>query len=169
MKKSELEALIQTEVAKQLKVVVPKLVKPLVQEAVAGALASLLAEGITRGAPVAKKSSILTPDIPQTKPIKAPVARTNESVEADRERLRARMRAMQESPNAIGVDASQFGGGVVGGILAETASSMVNGPEVESILDHGEDLPVDGETVNAITRDYSALMKRMKQMGKLNG
>lgn len=173
MKKSEFDALIQAEVAKQLKAVIPKMVKPLVQEAVAGALASLLAEGITKGPPATppKLSSVLTPDIPQAKRPAPPrnATRTDENVESVRERLRARMRSVQESPDTIGVDPAQFGGGLVGGILAETASAMANGPEVESVLDYGDELPVDGETVNAITRDYSALMKRMKQMGKLNG
>jgi hypothetical protein len=173
MKKSEFDALIQAEVAKQLKAVIPKMVKPLVQEAVAGALASLLAEGITKGPPVTapKLSNVLTPDIPQARqpaPRKV-AARTDENVEAVRERLRSRIRSVQEMPDSIGLDATQFGGGIVGGILAETASAMANGPDVESVLDYGDELPVDGETVNAITRDYSALMKRMKQMGKLNG
>jgi hypothetical protein len=170
MKKSEFETLIQVEVVKQIKIVIPKLVKPLVQEAVAGALASLLAEGITKGPP-AKITPVLTPDVPQvrSKPTRTVPIRTNENFEAERERIRARMRSVQESPDTIGADPSQFGGGVVGGILAETATAMANGPEVESILDYGDELPVDGETVNAITRDYSALMKRMKQRDRRNG
>jgi hypothetical protein len=170
MKKSEFDALIQSEVAKQLKSVIPKMVKPLVQEAVAGALASLLAEGIAKGPP-AKMSSILRPDIPQTRsmPTKTVSKKTNENVEAERKRIRDRMRSIQESPSVIGVDSSTFGGGLVGNILAETASSMVNNSEVESILDHSDELPIDSETVTAITRDYSALMKHMQQMGKLNG
>jgi hypothetical protein len=170
MKKSEFDTLIQTEVIKQLKIVIPKLVKPLVQEAVAGALASLLAEGITKGPPT-KTSTVLTPNIPQAKftPSKKTPVRTDENVELVRDRLRSRMRSLQESPDAIDVDPSQFGGGPVGNILAETASSMVNGAEVESVLDYGDNLPVDVDTVNAITRDYSALMHRMKQTGKLNG
>jgi len=168
MRKSEFEALIQAEVTKQVKLVVPKLVKPLVQEAVAGALASLLAEGITRGTSV--KKPVLSPDIPQSKPVRvATPERTNESAEIEREKIRKRLRSMQESPGPIGIDASKFGGGMVGNILAETATSMVEGPDVESILDYGSDLPIDSETVNAITRDYSALMNRMKQTGKLNG
>ena len=167
MKKSEFEELIQAEVTRQLRVIVPKLVKPLVQEAVAGALASLLAEGITN--PPQQKNAapngVLRPNIvpPATKKYE----RTDENIESIRSNLRRRMAAEQPRFQKIGESADP-----VANILAETAMEMQHGAvHVDSILDSVEEIQqaIDPETVRAVTRDYSALMNRMKDLGKLNG
>lgn len=164
MKKDQFNQLIRDEVTKQLKIIVPKLVKPLVQEAVAGALSALLAEGIVKGTPNklnSKPVEILGPNIPQSKKSRD----TNKFT--DRTTLRKRFEQLQREPVQDDGTSSQFGGGLVGNILAETAMSMTNNDGVESILDYANELsnelPVDPDTINAITRDYSALMDRLNK------
>jgi len=173
MKKSELEEMIRLEVQRQVKSIVPKMVKPLVQEAVAGALATLLAEGIAKGPPAPIKNNVLTPNVPQTRqaPVRTEAVRTEEDAERIRSGIRNKMRSVQESPSTIGISPNSYGGGMVGNILAETASSMTVESNVESVLDASDQLEeaVDSQTVAALTRDYSALMQRMKSLGKLNG
>lgn len=49
MNKAELRQIIAEEVQKELRILVPKLVKPHIQEAVAGALSAILIEGVIAG------------------------------------------------------------------------------------------------------------------------
>lgn len=159
MKKSELEELISVEIRRQLKESIPRLVKPLVQEAVAGALASLLAEGISKGVPKDKQPQspkILTPDVPLARHNKNTMV---EDADVVRSKLRRRL---QETQEPIG----NFGGGMIGNILNETAGDMISGADVESILDadpYELEASVDSNVVRNITKDYSALMSRMNQ------
>jgi hypothetical protein len=186
MKVSELQTLInnevaksvKTEVARVLKVELPKMVKPMVQEAVAGALANLLAEGIVNGPP-APKTRVLTPNIPQAKaPVKSggqPVRQTPGLNDVAKRSLAEKMG--YGAIDRIGTPADGFmsTGDITADILNETAmqmaGSMDSGPPVTSILDVADNLgdAASPEAVEALTRDYSDLMKAMERRGKING
>lgn len=175
MTKADLQKLIRHEVTNVVKVELQRMVKPLVQEAVAGALAGLLAEGIVKGAPQ-KTPKILTPDVPISVqprgagPRQTAPGRTLDS--GTRRRMAAQMG--YGSMDRIGTEmGGNFQtGDVLNGILEQTASEMNghSGPMVESILDDPDALEtISPESVDIITRDYSQIMNAMNRRGKLNG
>lgn len=172
MNKKELQELIRLEVQNVVKLELRKMVKPLVQEAVAGALANLIAEGIVKGAPD-NSSKILRPNVPQVKINKPEPRRAQAKTNLDetaRRKLAAKMGYSQI--DRIGSQSSSTGD-MVTDILAETAAQMEEdgGYNVPSVLDNVEEISsvVLPDAVEAITKDYSALMQRMKQRGMLNG
>ena len=160
MKKTELDRLIQSEVQKQLKLIVPKLVKPLVQEAVAGALAGLLAEGIVNSPPPRQVQSVAHI---QNKVVQPKPAVRQSDPETVRNNLRSQMRQLQETPTPI--NPNVFGGGAIGNLLAETAGDMIGETSTESLLDNVGQLNgvVNEELVDALSRDYSALMQKLNK------
>lgn len=167
MTKSELQKLIRQEVVGIVKSELPKLVKPLVQEAVAGALANLLAEGIVKGPPTSPK--ILSPAVPRSRAINNRPDKTAGQLDPVARRSLA-SKLGYDNIDPIGVPNST--GNLTQDILAETAYDMSSGGvHVESILDAAGSLEgvVDPEAVDAITRDYSELMAAMNRRGKLNG
>lgn len=167
--RQEMSAVVRTELQKMLRPLVLEAVKPLVKEAVAGALGSLLAEGIVNGTPLPKKSQILTPNIPQARAPAGPGSRPAASGRTLDPSTRRRMAEQlgYGEPAAIGID---MGGGMVGDILNETAMEMSGRSSVDSILDAADDIgAVAPEVVDAITRDYSGLMAAMNRRGKING
>lgn len=177
MKRVELEEIIRQEIRKTAKVMIPKLIKPMVQEAVAGAMASLIAEGIVNNSqksvtnsnkPIRENSSTsissLLNDKKQTPKNKG--ITTQEEHELARDKIRNKLRQVQneviqyenESSGINEITTSKFGNGPIGEILSEMS---VRGPSVPSVLDNISEETTSPEVVNAITRDYSALMKRL--------
>ena len=169
--RNEVTKVVKTEVTKIVKAELPKMVKPLVQEAVAGALASLLAEGIVKGPP-APKTPILTPNIPQARPSNSPGGRQatkKGGLDAATKRNLAEQLGYG-SIDTIGMpDAGYTRAGPVNDILTETARSMGPADSVPSVLDAVDQMDISPEAVDAITRDYSDLMKAMDRRGKPNG
>lgn len=171
MTKSDLQKLIRNEVTAVVKSELQRMVKPLVQEAVAGALAGLLAEGIVKGVPTPTKARVLAPNVPQARAQTAPGTRPAASGRALDSSTRQRL-ARQMGYGNIESVGTHMGEGVVGDILAETAMEMAghSGPMVDSVLDNADDIgAVAPEVVDAITRDYSGLMAAMNRRGKING
>jgi hypothetical protein len=175
MTKQELQQMIAEEVQKQVKSIVPKLVKPLVQEAVAGALANLLAEGIVNP-PTPRPSRPTQPGTrpaasgtPPARPIQPAVLKSGLP---DSARRSMASKLGYGSIDRIGESTeTNFSG--VSGILAETAASMGDAsmydtPSVLDAIDQVDSMATP-DVVEAITRDYSELMSRMKQKGKLRG
>lgn len=172
MKSSELHAIIKNEVIKAVKAELPKMVKPLVQEAVAGALASLLAEGIVKGPPPQPKNTILTPDIPQARrsnPSDGRQAAKSGGLGAAARRNLAEQLGYG-TIDTIGLSKTEFSGnGPVNDILNETAMSMRPAEATTSILDSIDEMDVSPEAVDALTKNYSELMTAMNNRGKSNG
>lgn len=172
MTKDELRQIITEEVQKQLKSIVQKSVKPLVQEAVAGALAALLAEGIINGGtPARTNRDVLTPNIPQTRGNTTPErsrAPSGGIPAATRRNLAAKMGYGDISPMGSNVS---LGNTSVSSILEQTAMEMHSTNSGESILDNADmiDSITTPDVVEAITKDYSALMNRMKHRGMISG
>lgn len=180
MKASELQTIIRNEVTKAVKTEVtkivraelPQMVKPLVQEAVAGALASLLAEGIVNGPPV-PKLKVLTPDIPQARPVRSsggPTERKKSGLDPVAKRSLAEKMGYG-SMDRIGTSADQFvsTGNMTADILNETAMQMGGESSIPSVLDAVDQMDVSPEAVDALTRNYSELMQAMNRRGKING
>lgn len=171
MTRDELRQIIAEEVQKQLKSIVQKSVKPLVQEAVASALAGLLAEGIVNGAAAPANRRPLTPNIPQartnTQPERSRAASGGIPASA-RRNLAAKMGYGDVGSIGPGVS---FGDNPLASILEQTAVEMTNGVSADSILDavDGIEAVTTPDVVDAITRDYSALMNRMKHRGMISG
>jgi hypothetical protein len=175
MTKSDLQKLIRQEVTSVVRSELQKIVKPLVQEAVAGALGGLLAEGIVKGPPAPQKREILTPNVPQARSQASPGGRQAASGRNIDPSVRRRMAEQLGYGQIDRVSAPRgfMGDGVVGDILTETAMEMAghSGPHVDSVLDAADSLDgaVAPEVVDAITRDYSGLMAAMNRRGKING
>lgn len=173
MTKQEFQRMIAEEVQRQLKIVVPKMVKPLVQEAVAGALASLLAEGITRSPEPVRSQS---PTNPSSRPINRPGARPATPAPRSAALSEAAKRSLASKMGYGSIDRigePMFtGSGGVSDILNETAMSMGGeGFDTPSILDavtEAESVTTP-DVVEAISRDYSVLMNRMKERGMIRG
>lgn len=176
MTKSDLQKLIRQEVASVVRTELQRIVKPLVQEAVAGALGGLLGEGIARGVPVQKTPQILTPNVPGMRAQttangrQAPAGRTIDPSVA-RRRMASKFESMMGSDMSQNDTARFMGTGVVGDILTETAREMSSGTgHVDSILDATSELDtIAPEIVDVITRDYSGLMDSIKRRGQVNG
>jgi hypothetical protein len=172
MTKSDLQNLIRQEVTTVVRSELQKIIKPLVQEAVAGALGGLLAEGIVKGPPARQ---VLTPNVPQARSQASPGGRQAASGRNLDPNIRRRMAEQMGYGQIDRVSAPSgfMGDGVVGDILTETAMEMAGhiGPHVDSVLDAADamDGAVAPEVVDAITRDYSGLMAAMNRRGKING
>ncbi len=170
MTREELRQVIAEEVQKQLKSIVQKAVKPLVQEAVAGALAGLLAEGIVKGPPPQGTRRVLTPDIPQARQDTAPerTRATATSLPASARRSLADKMGYGDIPP---VGKGVFGNTPVANILEQTAMELRSESAADSILDAADQIEniTTPDVVDAITRDYSALMSRMKHRGMISG
>ena len=176
MTKQELQRMIAEEVQKQVKLIVPKLVKPLVQESVAGALASLLAEGIVNPPTTPRTSVSAQPGTRQAAPARGPARSPAPAVLKsglpDSARRSMASKLGYGSIDLIGESTeSEFSG--VSSILAETAANMGNTsvydtPSVLDAIDQVDSMATP-DVVDAITRDYSQLMARMKERGKLRG
>lgn len=166
MTKADLQKLIRQEVTSVVRSELQKIVKPLVQEAVAGALGGLLAEGIVNGAQNPQNRQILTPNVPQARVQASPGGRQAASGRNIDPSVRRRM------AEQLGYGQIDRVGSPVGDILTETAMEMAghSGPSVDSVLDAADDIgAVAPEVVDAITRDYSGLMAAMNRRGKING
>lgn len=174
MTKDELRQIIAEEVQKQLKSIVQKSVKPLVQEAVAAALAGLLAEGIVNGATLPAHQTNrhpLTPNIPQARGNTQPERNRAPSGGMPASARRALADKMGYGDvGSIGPGAS-FGNNPIANILEQTAVEMHGSNNPDSILDavDGIESVTTPDVVDAITRDYSALMNRMKHRGMISG
>lgn len=172
MTRDELRQVIAEEVQKQLRPIVQKSVKPLVQEAVAGALAGLLADGIVNaGASSGANKRVLGPNVPRIKENTAPernMALSGAIPASTRRKLADKMG--YGDVDRIGTNVS-FGNTPVSNILEQTAMEMHGGTETESILDAADvmDSVTTPDVVAAITKDYSALMARMKSRGMISG
>jgi hypothetical protein len=179
MTKDELRQLIAEEVNKQLKSIVQKSVKPLVQEAVAGALANLLAEGIVNGppAPAQAPRKVQTPNIPQARGNTVPERSRAGSggIPAGARRALADKMGYGNIPPVGSSQNVSFGHTPVANILEQTAMEMGGGgnayDNTPSVLDMTDsiDSVTTPDVVDAITRDYSALMNRMKHRGMISG
>ena len=160
MNKSQFQKFIRQEIISIVREELPKIVGPLVKESVAGALANLIAEGIVKGppAPVKTAPKILTPNIPIKK------QKTGRLEDSARRQLIQKL----GYGNVEQIGESEHGD-LVQNILVETAMDM-NGMGASSVLDNIENAEiVDSSVVNAVTRDYSELIRRMETRGKLNG
>jgi hypothetical protein len=172
MTKSDLQNLIRQEVTTVVRSELQKIIKPLVQEAVAGALGGLLAEGIVKGPPTRQ---VLTPNVPQARSQASPGGRQAASGRNLDPNIRRRMAEQMGygQIDRVSAPGGFMGDGVVGDILTETAMEMAGhiGPHVDSVLDAADamDGAVAPEVVDAITRDYSGLMAAMNRRGKING
>jgi hypothetical protein len=150
MKKSELEEMIRIEALNIIKRELPKIIKPMVQEAVAGALGAILAEGIVKG-PQQSKSIVNN----------SSTAKAIQPASFNRRSLANQYESMLDdkfNPNDP-----------VGSILSETAHQMAR-PEsaTPSVLDAVSELeggPAD-EMANVMTRDYSELVRAMDKRRK---
>jgi len=171
MTKADLQKLIRQEVTSVVRAELQKIVKPLVQEAVAGALGNLLAEGIVKGAPAPQKPRVLTPNIPSARGQASPGGRQAAPAGGLDGSTRRRLAAQLGYGQIDRVGVPEMGTGIVGDILAETAMEMAGGTvPTDSVLDAADELDaIAPEVVDAITRDYSGLMAAMNRRGKLNG
>lgn len=138
MNKSELQSLIQTEVIKCVRSELPKMIKPLVQEAVAGALARIIAEGVIAGPP---------------KP--APAQKSTTSTNGD---VRKRITENYSEPIA----SLKTGNSSVDNILSEMVMGGVRVPDdndagFPSILDK-----ISPDDISNISKDYSSMMDKMR-------
>ena len=169
--RNEVTKVVKTEVTKIVKAELPKMVKPLVQEAVAGALASLLAEGLVKGPPV-PKPTILTPNIPQARPNNSSGGR-QATKRGGLDSAAKRNLAEQlgyGSIDTIGLPETGFSkNSMVNDILTETAMTSRPIDDIPSVLDAVDEMDVSPEAVEALTRDYSDLMSAMERRGKPNG
>lgn len=171
MTKSDLQKLIRQEVTSVVRSELPKMVKPLVQEAVAGALGNLLAEGIVKGVQTPSKPRVLAPDVPQARGQAGPGGRRATSPGGLDAMTRRRMAAELGYGQIDRVGVPETGMGVVNDILAETAMEMAGGGvPTDSVLDAAAELDaIAPEVVDALSRDYSELMAAMNRRGKING
>jgi hypothetical protein len=171
---NEVTKVVRAEVTKIVKAELPKMIKPMVQEAVAGALANLLAEGIVNGPPE-PKTRVLTPNIPQAKgPNTSGGRQSRQATGLDSTAKRNLAEKMGYGDiDRIGMPSNGFvtTGNITTDILNETAMEMGGSNAVESVLDVAGDLggAVSPEAVDALTRNYSELMKAMNKRGNLNG
>lgn len=171
MTKADLQKLIRQEVTSVVRAELQKIVKPLVQEAVAGALGNLLAEGIVKGPQTPQKPRVLTPNVPQARGQASPGGRQAAPARGLDAMTRRRMAAELGYGQIDRVGVPDMGTGVVGDILAETAMEMSTGVmPTDSVLDAADALDaIAPEVVDALSRDYSELMAAMNRRGKLNG
>lgn len=157
MNKSDLQKLIRAEVVSVVRSELPKIVKPLVQEAVAGALANLIAEGIVKGAP---KQVVQPNKVPLRPNVSVPEKKSFSPME----RRKLAEQIGYASPPRSEVQFST-NNSVIDNILSETAMDMSGQQSTESVLDTIGSLNgvIDQDAVDAITRDYSDLMAAMNK------
>lgn len=161
MKKEELVQLIRNEVVSCVKQELPKIIRPMVQEAVAGALASIIAEGIVKGAPQnpigSSNTTIREGEQPKNR-LKRPAQSIPEDASAQkrilRERFQSAINVPEEKPYEGNFD-----------ILTETARDMQREgwspgqsfePATPSVLDD-----FDADAVADIARNYSNIMDKL--------
>jgi hypothetical protein len=159
MNKKEFQEMIQKEVISIVRTELPKMIRPMVQEAVAGALANLLAEGIVKGPP-----KMARPDVPQARTIAAQPNRSSLDEGARRRLMSQYMEPMDQigAPERPAFTSDSL----VNNILSETALQMQEdgGYNVPSVLDSPAALAeISPEMVGAISRDYSEFLKKIDE------
>lgn len=158
MKKQELQELVRKEINSIVKLELKKMIKPLVQEAVAGALASILAEGIVKNSN--SNNKILRPGIPQARTNTEVVKKTGLTASARRSMAEKMGYGHIEKLTPSGIEKAPSS---VQDILNEVAERSGDG--TVSILDNIDEENVSSDAVNAITRNYSDVMDKLR-LGK---